>query len=577
MNKYSPFILLLLFCLLGLSGDLMAQRHKKNKSSVPAPVAADIDKSTYYFLEGEKYFILEDYAKAYVLFQKAAEHDPNNGAARFKLAGILIQNGELDKALVYAQEALKQDPQNKFYYLINAEIYTKQGDFGAAAEVYKTMMARVEETEIYLYDLAALHLYQKDLRSALEVYDEAESKFGMNPEVVFQKQKIYLKLNELDKAIEEGEKLIAAYPGEKEFVLQLVEVLLANNRYEQAEKQLTSLLEVDGNDAHARLLLAEVYNQTGNEAAANENLLIAFSSPDIDLTPKLQLMTGSISQLTSDEEKEFAAKLAKAIREAHPDEANAYAISGDLYFYLDEKQEAINYYLQALEFERDNFGLWQNILDLELRLNQLDSVILHADQALEYFPNQAALYYFSGTANLIKKQYQEAVDVLEQGKMVSGGNNQLLVIFHAQLGDAYNGLKQYERSDAAYEAALKLEPQNSHVLNNYAYFLSLRKENLDKAIKMSSQLVEVHPDEATYLDTHAWVLYMMGEYKEAKKFLERAIVDTESGVIIEHYGDVLFQLGYTEEAVLQWKRAKGMDDTSEVIDKKIADRKLYEE
>lgn len=576
MNKYLPFIVLLLFCLHGFSGDLMAQRHKKNKTSPPAPVVADIDKSTYYFLEGEKYFILEDYAKAYVLFQKAAEYDPENGAARFKLAGILIQNGELDKALVYAQEALKQDPQNKFYYLINAEIYTKQSNFSAAAEVYKTMMAHVEETEIYLYDLAALHLYQKDLRSALEVYDEAENKFGMNPEVVFQKQKIYLKLNELDKAIEEGEKLIAAYPGEKEFVLQLVEVLLANNQYDQAEKQLNELLELDADDAHARLLLAEVYNQNGNEAAANENLLIAFSSPNIELTPKLQIMTGYISQLTTDEEKEFAKKLSKVVLDTHPDEANAYTISGDLYFYLDDKQEAVNYYLQSLAIEKDNFGAWQNVLDLELRLDQLDSVILHANQALEYFPNQAALYYFSGTANLIKKQYKEAIEVLEQGKMVSAGNNQLAVIFHAQLGDAYNGVEQYERSDAAYEAALKLDPKNSHVLNNYSYYLSLRKEHLDKALKMSGHLVETHPDDPTYLDTHAWVLYMMGEYKDAKKFLERAIVDTESGIIIEHYGDVLFKLGHTEEAVIQWKRAKGMDDTTEVIDKKIADRKLYE-
>lgn len=553
----------------------MAQRNKKNKS-LPTTPLADPDKSTYYFLEGEKYFILEDYAKAYVLFQKAAEYDPANSAARFKLAGILIQNGELDKALIYAQEALKQDPQNKFYYLINAEVYTKQGNFTAAAEVYKAMMANVEDTDIYLYDLAALYLYQKDLRSALEVYDETENKFGLSPEIVFQKQKIYLKLNELDKAIEEGEKLIAAHPEEKDFVLQLVEVLLANNRFDQAEEHLNNLLEIDAADAHARLLLAEVYNQKGNEVAANENLLLAFSSPEIDLTPKLQLMTGYISQLTSDQEKEFAAKLAKSIREAHPDEANAYAISGDLYFYLDDKQKAIDYYLRSLDIEKDNFSIWQNVLDLELRLNQLDSVVLHANQALELFPNQAALYYFSGSANLINKQYKDAVEALEQGKMVSAGNNQLLIIFQAQLGDAYNGLKQYERSDAAYEAALKLDPQNSHVLNNYAYFLSLRKENLDKAIKMSSHLVEVHPDEPTYLDTHAWVLYTMGEYKEARKFLERAIVNTESGVIIEHYGDVLFQLGHTEEAVTQWKRAKGMDDTSDMIDKKIADRKLYE-
>lgn len=551
----------------------MAQKQKKNRT---ATAIADPDKSVSYFIEAEKYFILEDYAKAYVLFQKAAEYDPENAAAHFKLAGILIQSGELEKALVYAQHALQLDPDNKFYYLINAEIYTKQSNFKEAAEVYKAMLSRIEHTELYLYDLAALYLYQKDLRSALTVYDEAESQFGLSPEIVFQKQKIYLKLNELDKAIEEGEKLIAAYPGVTDYVLQLVEVLVSNNRLSQAEEHLNKLLEENPSDAHARLMMAEVYRQNNNEEEANKNLLLAFSSPDIDLGPKLQMMSGYISQLSSDKEKAFAIELTEGIINAHPDDADAYTIAGDLYYSLDEKQKSIDYYLQSLGLDQDNFGVWQNVLDLELRLNQLDSVVMHAEQALELYPNQAALYYFSGTANLINKNYKSAAEALEQGKKIASGNNQLLVIFNGQLGDAYNNLKQYERSDAAYEAALKIDPQNSHVLNNYAYFLSLRKENLDKAKRMSEQLIKAHPDDPTFLDTHAWVLYTLGEYQEARIFLEKAVKDTESGTIIEHYGDVLFQLGEIEAAVMQWKRAKGMDDTSEIIDKKIADRKLYE-
>lgn len=553
----------------------MAQKHKKNKAST-ATISPDPEKSASYFIEGEKYFILEDYAKAYVLFQKAAEYDPENAAARFKLAGILIQSGELEKALIFAQQALQLDPENKFYYLVNAEIYTKQSNFKAATEIYKTMLSKVENTDLYLYDLAALYLYQKDLRSALTVYDEAEDKFGLNPEIVFQKQKIYLKLNELDKAIEEGEKLIAANPGVDDYVLQLVEVLMSNDRLMQAEEHLNKLLEENPSDAHARLLLAEVYKQKNDEEGANKNLLLAFSSPDIDLAPKLQMMSGYISRLSSEKEKTFAIKLAEGIIKAHPDEADAYTISGDLYYSLEDKQQAINYYLASLAIDQDNFGVWQNLLDLELRLNQMDSVVMHADQALELFPNQAALYYFSGTANLINKNYKAAAAALEQGKKLSGDNNQLLIVFSAQLGDAYNSLKQYERSDAAYEAVLKIDPHNSHVLNNYSYFLALRKEKLDKAKRMSEQLIEAHPDDPTFLDTYAWVLYTLGKYKEAKIFLEKAIKDTESGTIIEHYGDVLFQLGETEAAVVQWKRAKGMDDTSEMIDKKIADRKLYE-
>ena len=150
------------------------------------------------------------------------------------------------------------------------------------------------------------------------------------------------------------------------------------------------------------------------------------------------------------------------------------------------------------------------------------------------------------------------------------------VVFNSLLGDTYNELEKYEKSEEAYEAVLKTEPNNDHVLNNYSYFLSLRKQNLDKAKRMSAKLIKNNPGDPTFLDTHAWVLYMQGNYKEAKKFLELALEKDASGTIIEHYGDVLFKLGDIENAVVQWNRAKGMDDTSELINKKIADRKLYE-
>ena len=134
----------------------------------------------------------------------------------------------------------------------------------------------------------------------------------------------------------------------------------------------------------------------------------------------------------------------------------------------------------------------------------------------------------------------------------------------------------YEKSEIAYETALQYDPENSHVLNNYSYFLSLRSSNLDKALKMSAKLVELYPQEATFLDTHGWVLYTMGDYDKALIFLEKAAGLKEDGTIIEHLGDVLFRLGRVDEAVKQWERASKLDDASENIDKKILDRKLYE-
>ncbi|MNL47140.1 Tetratricopeptide repeat protein [compost metagenome] len=126
---------------------------------------------------------------------------------------------------------------------------------------------------------------------------------------------------------------------------------------------------------------------------------------------------------------------------------------------------------------------------------------------------------------------------------------------------------------------MKADPDNDHVLNNYSYFLSLRKEKLDLALKMSEKLVQQHQNNPTYLDTYAWVLYIRKDYKKAKEFLEKAMLDSSgvSGTIVEHYGDVLFKLGERDNAVAQWKKAKRMGETTELLDKKIATGALHEQ
>jgi Tfp pilus assembly protein PilF len=145
------------------------------------------------------------------------------------------------------------------------------------------------------------------------------------------------------------------------------------------------------------------------------------------------------------------------------------------------------------------------------------------------------------------------------------------------LGDAYNATKAYDKSDKAYDDALAVDPANEAVLNNYSYYLALRKANLEKAEKMSSLLIKNNPDDPTYLDTYAWVLYSRQKYKEARKVIERAISTGKANAThFEHYGDILFQLGDVTGAVQQWERARGLNANSETLNKKIANRKIYE-
>lgn len=579
----------LMILLLVMAGQFAIQpayaqaKKKKDKDEQSKSIQRNNLQAEVIFLEGEKYFMIEDYNKALIFFQKSLELNPENAACHYKVAQVLILSEDYDQALLYASEALQLDTSNKYYFLQNAEIYSKQSNFAAAAEVYETMLVTIPGTDSHLFDLAALYVYGNNLDAAIATYDKIEDRFGLSMEVVFSKQRIYLKQNRLEDAINEIKEMIELFPGESAYVFNLSELYLSNNRGDEAAPYLEKYLDENPDDARARLLLAEVFKKRGDLNLAIEQLTRAFTNPELEITPKLNVLVEYMKQLPDPEVQKNSIELAESILTAHPYDANAQAVNGDLYLNLanqnhDEefKKKALDHYQKALSFDNSNFNIWQNVLQIEAELSQIDSLALHSDQAMEVFPNQPSLYYYNGFAYLSLDEYQTAIEVLEQGIKLSSTDPTMQVVFYSLLGDTYNELKQYPESEEAYEAVLQVDPNNDHVLNNYSYFLSLRKENLDKAKRMSTRLVKNNPDNPTFLDTHAWVLYMLGDYKEAKKFLEQALKNDASGTIIEHYGDVLFKLGDIENAVKQWNRAKGMDDTSDLIDKKIADRKLYE-
>jgi tetratricopeptide (TPR) repeat protein len=566
--------------------DASAQKRKKRKekekeSTEVQKIASPEDKrkAEMYHSEAEKFYILDEYAKAFVLYQKSLEFDPQNATAYYRIAQIFLKSDDIEKAILNAEYAIRLDENNKYFYILLAEIFTKKSDFTKAAETYKTMIDKCEGTNEYLFELAALYIYQENFEAALDIYNRIEKEFGLNGQVIAQKQKLYLKQSKLDKAIEEGQKLIDAYPGESRYVLMLVDILISNNKDNEAIPKLEELLVNDPDNSRALLLLADIYRKKGDTEKSNIYLNKAFEKPDLDIEPKLQVMSGFIQQLPNDDIETLAKNLGKKIISAHSEDWRAYEINGDLSMRLAENSEAIKYFKEAVDLGSTNHNTWHNILQLNMQSEKYEDVISEGEKALELFPNQPGICWFLGTAYLMEKDYEPAAEILERGKKLSASNEEFRSLFNAQLGDTYNNLKNYKKSDECYEAALAFDPNNDHVLNNYSYFLSLRKDRLDLAKKMSSKLVSRNPDDATYLDTHAWVLYMRGEYKEAKVFIERALEsDSElSGTIIEHYGDILFQLGDVDSAVKQWQKAKGMDETSDLIDKKIADRKLYEE
>ena len=537
------------------------------------------EQSEALFVDGVKYVLLEDYTKALERLLKAYALNPDNAAINYKIAEANMLGGNLRDAANYAEAATRLEPKNAYYYLLLAQIQASQKQYEAATRTYAALITQVPNSGSYLFNLADLYLAQGKLPDALTTLDQAEKEFGQADEISFKKQQIFLKQNKLDLALAEGEKLIRANPSEARYVLGQAEMYASNNRLADAARVAQQALRLDPANPQGHLILAEVYRQQTLPDEAAQQLKLAFASPALDIDERVRILVGYIKQLPSPKEtvNQLARDLAAATVKIFPKEAKSYAVAGDIQTLTNQKKEARNTYLQALRYDNSKFQIWQQVVLIDAELNQTDSLLAHTDRALELFPNQASLWFYNGVAHVLKKQPQKGVKALEHGRKLVVNNAELLGQFDAQLGDAYHELREYEKSDAAYEAALASDANNVQVLNNYSYFLSLRGVKLDKAKQMSGKVVKQFPDSDTYVDTYAWVLYKQKDYAGARASLERVMPTTKDASVIEHYGDILYQLGEKDKALAEWQRARKVGGpASDLLDRKLKDRKLYE-
>lgn len=580
-------ICLLLTAIWLLSCPSYAQRKKKSSDDTHAS-GIKLREAEFYFTEGEKFFILEDYSKALLYFQRTLEISPENATVHYKVAEVLAHSNkqeDLLKASISIENALKLEKKNKYFYLLAANIYNGMTAFDKSAAVYEMMIKEIKGTEEYLYELAAVYQYANKPEDAIKTYNRAESILGINEVSSIQKLRLYLELGKTKEGIAEGEKLVQAFPDDERFIMGFAQVLSQNNLRPEAIKYLEEFISSNPSAGSVKMLLAGLYRDNNQEQKARPMLLELFDNNTIELGSKLIVLGSYNAEINknkskglSDPEKEtFALTLFEKLKKGNLADPSVHILGGDLYLSMGRNRDAQSEYLRAIESGEVNFEVWENLLYLETQLEQFDNVIKHAESALELFPNQSMLHYFNGFAHLRKRHYPDAIASLEQAKKLSSSNPKLAGELSGMLGDAYNATKAYDKSDKAYEDALAINPNNDAVLNNYSYYLALRKTSLDKAEKMSALLIKNNPDNPTFLDTHAWVLYSRQKYKEARKVMERALsTGNATATHFEHYGDILFQLGDITGAVQQWEKARGLNANSEILNKKIANRQIYE-
>jgi tetratricopeptide (TPR) repeat protein len=573
-------LLIGLLCMLldCLAGTIFAQSIVGDKNKISE---AQKTKAEMFFYEGLRLKALGDYRTAVINFDKVIAIDPNQAAAFYELSQMYLEMKTPETAFIYALKATTLDPKNEWYLIAAAEASEKSGNYLKAEKFYQALIElKPAHIESY-FSLANMQLARKKYKEALRTYDILSKKLGVTEELAIQKEKIWLKLNKVPKALAEIQTLIDRYPKEPKYYLLLADIFVANNTPDKAFAIYQKVLQLDSNNGYAQLELAEYYRIKKQEPMAMRYLYSAFKNPQINIDHKVSILAPYFSVIGNQSQRKRALELASFLIVSHPTEAKAFAIYADLLYQDKQLDSAKTIYLQTIALDKSVFAVWQNLLLLQAETQDYTGLLKTSNQAIELFPNQNFVFYLNAAAKYQAKDFAAAAVSYHQALDITFDNKEMQAQIYSGLGDVYNELKEYAKSDSFYNASLALKPDEVFVLNNYAYYLALRKEQLPKAAQMAKHANELQPNNASFEDTYAWVLFKMANYEQALIWIELALShsETQTATLMEHYGDILYFLTKKDaavQAIEKWKAAKTLGTGSEQLSEKIKEGKWIE-
>jgi len=532
------------------------------------------------FFDANKEKIMGNYDKALALFFQVLKIDPANADANFEVGGILEYYKQPDSALVYARRAAELDPSNTWYREMYAQCLDDKGFYKDMINVYQGLIKIYPGNTDYYYKIAMGQIEDGQYENAATTYDTIEKQEGgFSEEITRERLKIYEKTKNYSKAEQQVNWLLKHDSTNARYYDMLGDLYEIEGKDDKAFSLYQQMETKYPDDASIHLSLAHYYREKHEDKKAGDELEAAFKQPSMDIDSKIRILLSFYQASNGHDSLQMQSiTLCAAMVQAHPTNPKAHSMYGDFLVRQGSYKEARDQYRITISEDSSKYSIWNQLMSTDIQLNDPSDLIKVTSSAMELFPEHPEPYLFNGFANSQEKKYDAAVSSLNKGIDYVVNDNVLLTQFYATLGDIYNSIKKYSASDSAYEEALKIDPANDNVLNNYSYYLSVRDTEMDKADQMAKKANEISVNNYTYEDTYAWVLYREGKYNDAKEWEEKSLGNggQKDATVLDHYGDILFKAGDKDRAVQYWQKAKDGGLKSDVIDKKISDKQLYE-
>ncbi len=591
-------IIVLSFFLINCSGSAPITEEKTDDNKPTLTVDQQKQKALEFFINGGVFESQGNYESAVGQYEKALLYDSSAGLY-YTLAKNYVYLNKLVPALNYSQKALKLDSTKIEYYDLLADIYS-YGNKTESAIATLEKAIELDSMNIELnYKLARLYEADKPLK-AVKLYNRILYQIGPDWSVLTRIAELQERLGNNEESIKAIEKLLAIDPANVPLKKMLIEFNLKAKRYDEGILLADEILELMPDDLETREAKAKLLLGKNDWEGASKEFDYLLDQPDVNLDAKINIGANYFNKAITDSTmlpiaKSFFTKLdedttdwqikmylgAIALSEGNDSiaienfqyvtkNANwnvaAWVRLGGLYFDNRKYDEAEVVMSEAvLSFPEDFYVNLILGLSLAQQSKHQDAEKYLKKSTLLNPTDITALSAYGFTLNQLKEN-DKAIFYLKQALEIEPDDVQLI----GTLAMIYNGMQSYEISDSLYERALELKPDDPLINNNYSYAFATRKIQLDRALKMVQISIAADSLNSSYLDTIGWVHFMLGNYKEAKLYLEKAIeVGGESAVMLDHLADVESKLGNKEKAIELWENALELDPTKNEIKNKI--------
>ena len=584
MNKKNSIWLLVAVWTLVSCGTVKSTREKPAVALAQSSLTPEQQrKYDYFFLEAMRLKEKKDYASAFGLLQHCLDIHPNAASALYEVSQYYMFLRQVPQGQEALEKAVANAPDNYWYSQGLASLYQQQNELDKAVTLLEQMVVRFPAKQDPLFNLLDLYGRQEKYDEVISTLNRLEKSMGKNEQLSMEKFRIYLQMKDDKKAFQEIESLVQEYPMDMRYQVILGDVYLQNGKKQEAYDVYQKVLAAEPDNPMAIFSMASYYKQTGQEELYQQQLDTLLLNKKVTPDTKVGVMRQMIVENEqADKDSTQIIALFDRIMKQEQDDPQIPMLYAQYLLSKNMESESVPVLEQVVDLDPTNKAARMMLIGAAVKKEDYKQIIKVCEPGIEATPDALEFYYYLAVAYNQAEKPDSVISICKRAleHTTADSKKEIVSDFYSILGDMYHTQKQMKEAYAAYDSALVYNPSNIGALNNYAYYLSVERRDLDKAEEMSYKTVKAEPNNATYLDTYAWILFEKGNYAEARIYIDNAMKSEggdKSDVIVEHCGDIYYMTGDVDGALTYWKKALEMGSESKTLKQKIEKKKYIAE